>query len=198
MDELGALYEALAAQSAVRFPGHKLVYGTGPAAPGVMLIGEAPGAQEVLEGRPFAGQAGRNLDAFLQATGIGRESLFITNVVKLRPYIEGPSGRRRNRAPSREEIAFFLPWLEREIMLLKPALLVALGNTPLKALAASSLTVGETHGQMLDSRLGLPLYSLYHPAAVIYNRSLADVYQTDMRRLRGLLKGKEESYEPDR
>ena len=190
MEELQALYEALAAQSAVRFPGQKLVYGVGPASPLVMLVGEAPGAQEVLEGRPFAGQAGKKLDAFLSATGIPRERLFISNVVKLRPFVSGPSGRRRNRAPSREEIAFFIPWLEREIGLVRPGLLVALGNTPLQALTDGQRTVGETHGQVLPSRTGLPLYSLYHPAAVIYNRSLASVYQEDMRRLRDLLQRK--------
>ena len=164
------------------------MYGVGPDHPSVMLVGEAPGAKEVEEGRPFAGAAGKNLDEFLAATGLTRETLYISNVVKIRPCEQGPTGRLRNRPPSREEIAFFLPFLEREILLLSPRLLVTLGNTPLQALSQPASTVGSCHGQQLKSRLGLPLFSLYHPASIIYNRSLAPVYQADMERLARLIR----------
>ena len=170
-------------ESALRFPDRKVVFGTGPAHPSVMLVGEAPGAKEVEEGRPFAGAAGKNLDEFLAATGLTRETLYISNVVKIRPCEQGPTGRLRNRPPNKEEIAFFLPWLEKEILLLAPKLLVTLGNTPLKALYRADSTVGACHGQMLKSPLGFPLFSLYHPASVIYNRSLAAVYRADMEHL---------------
>ena len=183
LSETQALYEAVARESAVRFPSRKIVSGVGPQHPAVMLIGEAPGAKEVEEGRPFAGAAGKNLDEFLAATGLTRETLYISNVVKIRPCEQGPTGRLRNRPPNTEEIAFFLPWLEKEILLLKPRLLVTLGNTPLKALYRADSTVGACHGQLLESRPGLPLFSLYHPASVIYNRSLAAVYRADMERL---------------
>ncbi len=173
----------MARESAVRFPSRKTVSGVGPPHPAVMLIGEAPGSKEVEEGRPFAGAAGKNLDEFLAATGLTRETLYISNVVKIRPCEQGPTGRLRNRPPNREEIAFFLPWLEKEILLLKPRLLVTLGNTPLKALYRADSIVGVCHGQMLKSPLGFPLFSLYHPASVIYNRSLAAVYRADMERL---------------
>lgn len=173
----------MARESALRFPGRKTVYGVGPEHPSVMLVGEAPGAREVEEGRPFAGAAGKNLDEFLNATGLSRDELYISNVVKIRPCEQGPTGRLRNRPPSREEIAFFLPWLEKEILLLAPKLLVTLGNTPLKALYRADSIVGACHGRQLQSRLGLPLFSLYHPASVIYNRSLAPIYQSDMERL---------------
>ena len=170
-------------ESALRFPDRKVVFGVGPSHPAVMLVGEAPGAKEVEEGRPFAGAAGKNLDEFLAATGLTRETLYISNVVKIRPCEQGPTGRLRNRPPSREEIAFFLPWLEKEILLLSPKLLVTLGNTPLKALYQADSTVGACHGLLLESPLGFPLFSLYHPASVIYNRSLAAVYRADMERL---------------
>ncbi len=173
----------MARESALRFPGRKTVYGVGPEHPSVMLVGEAPGAREVEEGRPFAGAAGKNLDEFLSATGLARDELYISNVVKIRPCETGPTGRLRNRPPNREEIAFFLPFLEKEILLLSPRLLVTLGNTPLQALSQPASTVGACHGQELKSRLNLPLFSLYHPASIIYNRSLAPVYQADMERL---------------
>ena len=175
-------------ESALRFPGRKTVYGVGPSHPDVMLIGEAPGAKEVEEGRPFAGAAGKNLDEFLTATGLTRETLYISNVVKIRPCEQGPTGRLRNRPPNQEEIAFFLSFLEKEILLLSPKLLVTLGNTPLKALYQPGSTVGACHGRQLQSRLGLPLFSLYHPASVIYNRSLAAVYQSDMSVLAQLIR----------
>ncbi len=173
----------MARESALRFPGRKTVYGVGPDHPSVMLVGEAPGAKEVEEGRPFAGAAGKNLDEFLNATGLQRDELYISNVVKIRPCETGPTGRLRNRPPNREEITFFLPYLEKEILLLSPKLLVTLGNTPLQALSQPANTVGACHGQQLKSRLGLPLFSLYHPASIIYNRSLAPVYQADMEQL---------------
>lgn len=173
----------MARESALRFPGRKTVYGVGPEHPSVMLVGEAPGAREVEEGRPFAGAAGKNLDEFLNATGLSRDELYISNVVKIRPCETGPTGRLRNRPPKREEIAFFLPFLEKEILLLSPRLLVTLGNTPLQALSQPASTVGACHGQELKSRLNLPLFSLYHPASIIYNRSLSPVYQADMEQL---------------
>ena len=177
----------MARESALRFPGRKTVYGVGPEHPSVMLVGEAPGAREVEEGRPFAGAAGKNLDEFLNATGLARDELYISNVVKIRPCETGPTGRLRNRPPNREEIAFFLPFLEKEILLLSPRLLVTLGNTPLQALYQPASTVGACHGQQLLSRLNLPLFSLYHPASIIYNRSLASIYQSDMERLARLI-----------
>ena len=173
----------MARESALRFPGRKTVYGVGPEHPSVMLVGEAPGAKEVEEGRPFAGAAGKNLDEFLNATGLSRDELYISNVVKIRPCETGPTGRLRNRPPNKEEITFFLPFLEKEILLLSPKLLVTLGNTPLQALSQPASTVGACHGQELKSRLNLPLFSLYHPASIIYNRSLSPVYQTDMEQL---------------
>ena len=79
-----------------------------------------------------------------------------------------------------EELSLFVPWLLREIEAVRPRALVTLGNVPLKALTGEKSTVGACHGQWLDSRAGVPLFSLYHPASVIYRRALAPVYEQDV------------------
>ena len=158
-----------------------LVFGEGrPGAP-VMLIGEAPGEQESLQGRPFVGKAGKNLDAFLEAAGMDRKALYVTNAVKFRPTRISDAGRVVNRTPSQEEVKLFLPWLLREIELVNPKCVVTLGNVPLRALAGRGSTVGEAHGRFCE--LGTrTLYPLYHPASIIYNPALKAVYEADVAR----------------
>ena len=159
-----------------------LVHGEGVLGARVMLIGEAPGAQESLEGRPFVGKAGKNLDEFLAGAGIERRELFISNTVKFRPTRVSAAGRTVNRPPTQEEIELFLPWLRREIALVDPECVVTLGNVPLRALLGRDLTIGEAHGQFYDMA-GRTLYAMYHPASVIYNPALREVYREDLRRL---------------
>ena len=92
-----------------------IVFGEGAEAPLLMMIGEAPGGDEEKQGRPFVGKAGKNLSAFLEVVGLKREEIYISNVVKLRPTKESPkTGKAVNRPPSAEEIAFFLPFLQRK------------------------------------------------------------------------------------
>lgn len=160
-----------------------LVFGEGPMKPRLMLIGEAPGEQETLLGRPFVGKAGKNLDRFLELAGMRREELYITNTVKLRPTKTGKTGRLSNRPPTREEIALFLPWLRREIREVQPRAIATLGNTPLQALAGRNATIGALHGQWVDVGEGLRIFALYHPASLIYNRALEPVYEDDVRAL---------------
>lgn len=161
-----------------------LVLGEGKSdKPVLMLIGEAPGETEVVKRRPFVGKAGKNLDAFLQLARLEREEIFVTNVVKIRPVETGPTGRLRNRAPNKEELSLFTPWLLREIAVVKPQALVTLGNVPLRALTTAQTTIGDCHGQWLSSRAGVPLYALYHPASIIYRRALTPVYEQDVARL---------------
>ncbi len=165
-----------------------LVFGEGKTDhPDIMLIGEAPGEQETLKRRPFVGKAGKNLDTFLALMGMEREALYVSNVVKIRPTVTGESGRVRNRAPSREEIALFLPWLMREIEEVAPRALVTLGNVPLRALMGGNATIGALHGQWHQAKNGLPLFALYHPAAIIYRRELTQVYESDVLSLRASL-----------
>lgn len=158
-----------------------LVFGEGAKGAPVMLIGEAPGEQESLMGRPFVGKAGKNLDAFLEGVGMARDELYVTNTVKFRPTRLSAAGRVVNRPPTQEEIKLFLPWLLREIELVGPECVVTLGNVPLRALAGRGSTIGEVHGRFLELD-GRKLYPMYHPASLIYNPSLSDVYREDMRR----------------
>lgn len=160
-----------------------LVFGEGEAHAAIMLVGEAPGEQEALLGRPFVGKAGKNLDEFLALSGFVREQLYITNVVKFRPVKESDAGRMVNRTPSREEVELFLPWLQREIALIKPECVVTLGNTALRALMGKGRAIGELHGRFQMLADGQLVYPMYHPASVIYNRSLREPYIADVRRL---------------
>lgn len=158
-----------------------LVLGEGKAdKPRLMLIGEAPGETEVLKRRPFVGKAGKNLDEFLLLAGLDRAEIFVTNAVKIRPTEIGPTGRTRNRAPNKEELTLFAPWLFKEIKAVRPKALVTLGNVPLKVLAGPRAAIGELHGQWVDSLAGVRLFALYHPASVIYRRALAPVYEQDV------------------
>lgn len=159
-----------------------IVFGEGPRGAKLMLIGEAPGQQEALMGRPFVGKAGKNLDAYIEATGLRREEMYISNTVKFRPTKISPAGRTVNRTPTQEEIAMFLPFLKREIELVAPAVIVTLGNVPLKALAGDKATIGEMHGRPIQAG-GRTVFPMYHPASLIYNPSLKPVYAADMAEL---------------
>lgn len=162
-----------------------LVFGDGNTDhPPLMLIGEAPGEQETLKRRPFVGKAGKNLDGFLELMGMERQEIYVSNVVKIRPTARGASGRVRNRAPSKEEIALFLPFLMKEIDLVAPRALVTLGNVPLRALTGRSLPIGRVHGQALEGEDGQLLFALYHPASVLYNPALRATYAQDLAQLR--------------
>ena len=166
-----------------------IVFGEGAEAPLLMMIGEAPGGDEEKQGRPFVGKAGKNLSAFLEVVGLKREEIYISNVVKLRPTKESPkTGKAVNRPPSAEEIAFFLPFLQAEIQTIAPKVLVTLGNVPLKAVTGEKKAViGDYHGRPVALADGRILFALYHPAAVIYNRSLQAVYDADLLELKAFL-----------
>lgn len=159
-----------------------LVFGEGPRGARLMLIGEAPGQQEALMGRPFVGKAGKNLDAYIEATGLRREDMYISNTVKFRPTKVSPAGRIVNRPPTQEEISMFLPFLKREIELVSPGVIVTLGNVPLKALLGAQAVIGDMHGRPVSFG-ERTLFPMYHPASLIYNPSLKPVYAADMAEL---------------
>ena len=182
-ESLSAAYMALIGEI---FGAHapRFVPGEGPQRARLMLIGEAPGEQEAQEGRPFVGRAGKNLDRFLALAGLRREEIYITNAVKFRPTRMGKREKPVNRTPTDAEVAQFRPLLLREIRLIQPELIVTLGNVPLRAVTGERISVGEVHGRILEKRVeGVPLFALYHPASVIYNGSLAEVYERDVRTL---------------
>jgi len=164
-----------------------LVHGEGRVGARVMLIGEAPGEQETLQGRPFVGKAGRNLDEFLELAGIDRGELYVSNTVKFRPTRISDAGRTVNRPPTQEEIRLFLPWLKQEIGMVHPECIVTLGNVPLKALYDRKAVIGDVHGSFIEVD-GMRLYPMYHPASMIYNPTLREVYREDVRNLAKWLK----------
>lgn len=172
--ELGAFIQKL-------YEGERkvLVFGEGRIGAPVLMIGEAPGEQETLQGRPFVGKAGKNLDAFLEGAGLDRGALYVTNTVKFRPTKRSPAGRTVNRPPTQEEVRLFQPWLLREIELVSPRYIVTLGNVPLRALTDRRSSIGDMHGQPVAWN-GRVLFPMYHPASVIYNPSLKEVYRRDI------------------
>ena len=182
--ELDRMREELNRLIADLYEGEKkiLVHGEGEIGARVMLVGEAPGEQETLQGRPFVGKAGKNLDEFLELAGLARSQLYVTNAVKFRPTKRSAAGRTVNRPPTREEVSLFLPWLRREIELVAPEVIVTLGNVPLRALTGPKAVIGDVHGAFQDAD-GLRLYPMYHPASLIYNPALRPVYAEDIRRL---------------
>ncbi len=174
-----------------------IVLGEGKAEhPPVMLIGEAPGEQESRQGRPFVGKAGQNLNGFLAVLELKREDIYITNVVKIRPTKVSEKGRTSNRPPNKEELALFTPYLMEEILRVQPQMIVTLGNVALKALCGPKAVIGEMHGAAATVHVthekqeaDFALFPLYHPASIIYNRSLQAVYDDDLRTLKALLRG---------
>ena len=186
--ELDRMREELNRLIAELYEGEKkiLVHGEGEIGARVMLVGEAPGEQETLQGRPFVGKAGKNLNEFLELAGLERGELYVTNAVKFRPTKRSAAGRTVNRPPTREEVSLFLPWLRREIELVAPEVIVTLGNVPLRALTGPKAVIGDVHGALQEAD-GLRLYPMYHPASLIYNPGLREVYAEDIRRLSAYL-----------
>jgi DNA polymerase len=168
-----------------------MVYGDGCPDAQIMLIGEAPGAEETRQRKPFVGKAGQNLDAFLRVIAQDRSDIYITNVVKFRPYKVSAKGTLSNRPPTTDEIACMRPHLMREIEAVAPDIVVTLGNVPLKCvLNDKKITIGACHAVPTPASAlshTFTLFPLYHPASIIYNRSLADVYQQDLLALASLI-----------
>jgi len=166
-----------------------IVFGEGSLNARVVLVGEAPGAKEIELRRPFVGQAGKNLDEFLDTVGLKREDIYITNVVKIRPYrINKKTDRKVNRPPNKREIEKYSKYLFKELKIIKPNIIVTLGNVPLKTLLNdSNIKISEVHGlpHIKDDKV---IFPLYHPAAVIYNKSLRDTYFEDLIKLKEYIK----------
>jgi uracil-DNA glycosylase len=172
-------WEKLRERLAVRF-GKDSVFGEGSLDAKLALVGEAPGEQEVEQGRPFVGRAGKLLDELLEEAGIDRSELYVTNVVKVRPTKE--SGRRtQNRPPRAGEIREGMEILSEELGLIKPKFLVLLGTTPAKALIKKSFTLKSERGTTFDSELGVPALATYHPAYLLRLRGASSEDYDQMR-----------------
>jgi uracil-DNA glycosylase family protein len=142
------------------------VFGEGPARAPVMLVGEQPGDQEDLQGRPFVGPAGRILDRALAEAGIDRSRIYVTNAVKHFKF--EPRGKKRlHKKPNAGEIEACRWWLDQELDLIKPALTVALGATAARALAGRPIAIGTARGRLMDLRDGLPGLVTIHPTFLL-------------------------------
>jgi len=142
------------------------VFREGPADAPVMLVGEVPGDQEDLQGRPFVGPAGRMLDRALADAGIDRARVYVTNAVKHFKF--EPRGKKRlHKKPNASEIEACKWWLDHELELIKPELTVALGATAARALAGRALTIGATRGRIIDLRPNLPGLVTIHPSFLL-------------------------------
>lgn len=166
--------------------------GVGPASAKVMFVGEAPGRQEDLQGEPFVGAAGRFLDDLLASVGLSRRTVYITNVVKSRPVSgrpPAPSTRLRaghNRAPTSEEIAACTPWLDEQLRLIGPKVVVTLGRIALEHFQPGA-RISEVHGRPFTKGRTTVL-PLYHPAMVLYRRDWVAMLRKDFRQIARLLK----------
>ena len=142
------------------------VFGEGPRKADVMLVGEQPGDAEDLAGHPFVGPAGKLLDRALDEAGIDRGLVYVTNVVK--HFKWEPRGKRRIHAkPNGGEIAACRPWLETEIALIKPRVLVCLGATAAQALLGKSFKVSQQRGRFVPSTLAPRVTATVHPSSIL-------------------------------
>jgi len=156
------------------------VFGKGPVPARWMLVGEQPGDREDLEGDPFVGPAGRLLDSALDEAGIDRERVFVTNVVKHFKWRPAAGSKRRlHERPNRVEVGACLPWVESELALVHPEVLVLLGATAAQALLGDDVRVTRDHGKPIESTLAPHVLVTIHPSAVLRARG-ADAREAAM------------------
>jgi DNA polymerase len=156
----------------------QLVLGEGSVDAAIMMVGEAPGAAEDAQGRPFIGASGKFLSEMLGSIGLSREDVYITNIVKYRPP--------NNRDPKPNEVDAFKPYLQQQINIIKPQIIITLGRHAMNVFLPGA-KIGEIHGQpqMVDGHWYLPLY---HPAAALYNGSMRVTLKEDFSRIPDILK----------
>jgi uracil-DNA glycosylase family 4 len=158
------------------------VFGDGNPDSLVVFVGEAPGEEEDRQKKPFVGRAGRYLNEKLQEVGLRREDVYITNVVKSRP----PG----NRKPTKDEMMGCLPYLRKEIEIIKPKLIVCLGSTALEGLLGKNLPITRHRGQVFDYPYdrNIKVFLTYHPAYVLRNPQADKEFTQDIKKVVELLK----------
>jgi uracil-DNA glycosylase family protein len=149
------------------------VFGEGPANAAVVLVGEQPGDREDLEGRPFVGPAGRVLDEALEEAGIDRKQVYLTNAVKHFKW-KARGKRRIHQKPNAEEVAACRPWLDAELAVVEPDVLVALGATAAQALLGRAFRVTRERGVPVDSDLAPNVLATVHPSSILRARDEAE------------------------
>jgi uracil-DNA glycosylase family 4 len=144
----------------------------------VVFVGEAPGEQEDIQGRPFVGAAGKLLTELLASVGLRREDVYIMNIVKCRPP--------NNRPPRKDEATACRPYLDRQITLIQPKVICPMGNSAIHAFVDSDESVAGLHG--IPFEVGpVTYFPMYHPAAALYTLSLKTIMEEDFKKLRALL-----------
>lgn len=158
------------------------VFGTGDPAASCMIIGEAPGAEEDRKGEPFVGRAGQLLNAMLQAIGMSRDAVYIANIVKCRPP--------KNRDPKPEEMVACSAYLRRQIALIGPRVILAVGRVAAQHLTGSTTPIGRMRGQSYEYEDGdtrVPIVVTYHPAYLLRSPLEKRKSWEDLKRVRALL-----------
>ena len=146
--------------------GTQTVFGEGHARARIVMVGEQPGNDEDLAGRPFVGPAGKLLDKALERAGVDRRDVYVTNVVK--HFKWEPKGKRRIHAkPNSNEIRACVPWLEAELELVKPDVVVCLGATAAQALLGRSFLVSQRRGEVISSSLARHVVATVHPSSIL-------------------------------
>jgi len=154
----------------------RFVPAVGPEDAKVMMIGEAPGANEVEEGEPFVGRAGEKMNDVLKDIGVERDEIYITNLVKIRPP--------ENRDPKKDEIEAWAPLLEKEIENVEPDIILTLGNFASRHMLDTSKGISKIHGRIF-TREGQKIMPIFHPAATLYDRSKTPDLEQDLRKAFG-------------
>ncbi|OGY30676.1 MAG: hypothetical protein A3C02_02725 [Candidatus Andersenbacteria bacterium RIFCSPHIGHO2_02_FULL_45_11] len=171
----------VAAASDLHKTAKQVVPGDGNADAEVMFIGEAPGAKEDETGKPFMGAAGKFLNELLGSIGLQREDIFIANCIKHRPP--------ENRDPLPEEITAYAPWLQRQIDIIDPKIIVTLGRFSMEFVLGPGFSISKIHGQAQSiARASLPagrqvVMPMYHPAAALYSGKLRPVLLADFQKI---------------
>lgn len=170
--------------------------------PKLLLLGEAPGDQEVKQGRPFMGPAGKELDRWLASLGLTREDIYITGVVNSRPFSIGRTGRKRDRRPNQTEVKQSAPMFDWELAQFPGILLVPMGNASLQRLLGNHAKIGELHGQLLQlpiqqfdqttNKFKLTtskrrIFPLYHPSYSKRFKNMQAVVDADSLKLKQLI-----------
>ena len=163
------------------------VVGEGSHSAKIMFVGEAPGKNEALTGRPFCGQSGRVLDELLISIGIERKDVYITNIVKDRPP--------ENRDPEPEEIEAYAPFLVRQIEIIRPKIIAPLGRFSMRYILGkfgvdNGETIGKIHGKVFDAKTSygkIKIMPMYHPAASLYHPDTRKSLDADFKKLKEIL-----------
>jgi uracil-DNA glycosylase len=174
--------------------GTQTVFGEGAPSAKIMFVGEQPGDKEDLSGHPFVGPAGKLLDQCLEAAGIDRGEVYVTNAVKHFKWEPAERGKRRiHKKPRSSEIAACRPWLDAEIRLVKPYVIVCLGATAAQSLLGKSFSVTRQRGQLVDSALAPNVLATVHPSSILRARDEEErhaqtrEFVADLKKIAGLL-----------